>query len=90
MRAARPRERQFRWHAHCSDKWQLKCGQTEGGRGHERSWGAVGDSGHDAGTKTVTLKGTVPTATQRAAAEKVAREKAEGYKVRNLLTVVKK
>jgi len=44
----------------------------------------------DAATKTVTLKGTVPTATQRAAAEKVAREKAEGYKVRNLLTVVKK
>jgi len=38
----------------------------------------------------VTLKGTVPTATQRAAAEKVARKKAEGYKVRNLLTVVKK
>jgi len=38
----------------------------------------------------VTLKGTVPTAAQKAAAEKVAREKAEGYKVRNLLTVVKK
>jgi len=44
----------------------------------------------DADTKTVTLKGTVPTAAQKAAAEKVAREKAEGYKVRNLLTVVKK
>ena len=40
--------------------------------------------------QTVTLKGTVPTATQKAAAEKVARNKAEGYKVRNLLTVVKK
>ena len=44
----------------------------------------------DADTKTVTLKGTVPTNAQKAAAEKVAREKAEGYKVRNLLTVVKK
>ena len=41
----------------------------------------------DAGTRTVTLKGTVPTAAQKAAAEKVAREKAEGYKVHNLLTV---
>lgn len=44
----------------------------------------------DADTKTVTLKGTVPTAAQRAAAEKLAREKADGYKVRNRLTVVKK
>jgi osmotically-inducible protein OsmY len=44
----------------------------------------------DADTKTVTLKGTVPTAAQKAAAEKVARERAEGYKVRNLLTVVKR
>jgi hyperosmotically inducible protein len=44
----------------------------------------------DADTKTVTLKGTVPTAAQKAAAEKVAREKAEGYKVRNQLTVVTK
>jgi hyperosmotically inducible periplasmic protein len=43
----------------------------------------------DAATRTVTLKGTVPTAAQKAAAEKVAREKAEGYSVRNLLTVVK-
>jgi len=43
----------------------------------------------NAGTRTVTLKGTVPTAAQKAAAEKVAREKAEGYKVRNLLTVAK-
>jgi osmotically-inducible protein OsmY len=43
----------------------------------------------DAATRTVTLKGTVPTAAQKAAAEKVAREKAEGYTVRNLLTVVK-
>jgi len=44
----------------------------------------------DADTKTVTLNGTVPTAAQKAAAEKVAQDKAEGYKVRNLLTVVKK
>jgi hyperosmotically inducible protein len=44
----------------------------------------------DADTKTVTLKGTVPTAAQKAAAENVARDKAEGYRVRNQLTVVKK
>ena len=44
----------------------------------------------DAATRTVTLKGTVPTAAQKAAVEKVAREKAEGYKVRNLLTVGKR
>jgi osmotically-inducible protein OsmY len=44
----------------------------------------------DADNQTVTLKGTVPTAAQKAAAERVAREKAEGYKVRNQLTVVKK
>ena len=42
----------------------------------------------DAGARTVSLKGTVPTAAQKVAAEKVARDKAEGYKVRNLLTVV--
>jgi osmotically-inducible protein OsmY len=44
----------------------------------------------DANTKTVTLTGTVPTAAQKAAAERVARDKAEGYKVRNLLTVARK
>jgi hyperosmotically inducible periplasmic protein len=48
------------------------------------------DVGTDADTKTVTLKGTVPSAAQKAAAEKVARDKAEGYRVRNQLTVVKK
>ena len=48
------------------------------------------DVNTDADTKTVTLKGTVPTAAQKAAAEKLAQDKAEGYKVRNLLTVVKK
>jgi hyperosmotically inducible protein len=43
----------------------------------------------DDATKTVTLKGTVPSAAQKASAEKVARAKAEGYKIRNLLTVAK-
>jgi osmotically-inducible protein OsmY len=44
----------------------------------------------DSEAKTVTLRGTVPTAGQKAAAEKVAQENAEGYRVRNLLTVAKK
>ena len=44
----------------------------------------------DADTKTVTVKGTVPTAAQKAAVEKLVRDKAEGYKLRNLLTVVTK
>ena len=43
----------------------------------------------DADTKTVTLKGTVPTTAQKTAAEKVALDSAEGYTVRNLLTVAK-
>ena len=47
------------------------------------------DVGTDADTRTVTLKGTVPTAAQRTAAESVAREKAGGYRIRNLLTVAK-
>lgn len=38
-------------------------------------------------TKTVTLKGTVPTAAQKAEAERIAKEKAEGYTVINQLTV---
>ncbi|MCX6552659.1 MAG: BON domain-containing protein [Acidobacteria bacterium] len=42
----------------------------------------------DAETKTVTLKGSVPTTDQKEAAERVARDKASGYTVRNLLTVV--
>ena len=41
----------------------------------------------DPETKTVTLKGTVPNAAQKAAAERLARDMAEGYKVRNLLTI---
>jgi osmotically-inducible protein OsmY/predicted small secreted protein len=47
------------------------------------------DVDSDASTRTVSLKGTVPTAAQKAAAEKVARDKADGYSVRNLLTVAK-
>jgi hypothetical protein len=37
----------------------------------------------------VTLKGSVPTAAQKTAAEHVAHAKADGYKVRNLLTVAR-
>ena len=43
------------------------------------------DTNHD--TKTVTLRGSVPTADQKAAAERVARDKAEGYTISNQLTV---
>jgi hypothetical protein len=43
------------------------------------------DTNHD--TRTVTLKGTVPTAAQKAAAERIARDKAEGYTIANELTV---
>lgn len=39
-------------------------------------------------TKTVVLKGSVPTAQQKATAEAIARDKAEGYTVNNQLTVV--
>lgn len=38
-------------------------------------------------TKTVVLKGTVPSAEQKATAEAIARDKAEGYKIINNLTV---
>ena len=38
-------------------------------------------------SKTVVLKGTVPTAEQRTVAEQIARDKAEGYTIQNLLTV---
>jgi osmotically-inducible protein OsmY len=41
----------------------------------------------DDDTRTVTLKGTVPTAEQKSAAERIAREKAEGYTISNQLTV---
>jgi osmotically-inducible protein OsmY len=40
-----------------------------------------------ASTKTVVLKGSVPTAQQKTLAEQIARDKAEGYKVSNQLTV---
>ena len=38
-------------------------------------------------TKTVVLKGSVPTAQQKATAEAIARDKADGYTVTNQLTV---
>ena len=38
-------------------------------------------------TKTVTLKGHVPTASQKAAAERIAKEKAPDYRVVNNITV---
>ena len=40
-----------------------------------------------ADTKTVTLKGHVKTATEKARAEEIAKAKASGYRVVNLLTV---
>ena len=41
----------------------------------------------NAQTKTVVLKGTVPSDEQKAAAEAIAHDKAEGYKIVNQLTV---
>jgi osmotically-inducible protein OsmY len=43
------------------------------------------DTNHE--TRTVTLKGTVPTAAQKTDAERIARDKAEGYRIVNDLTV---
>jgi len=43
-----------------------------------------------ASTKTVVLKGSVPTAEQKATAEAIAREQAKGYTINNQLTVVAK
>ena len=43
-----------------------------------------------ASTKTVVLKGSVPTAEQRTMAEAIAREQAKGYTVTNNLTVAPK
>ena len=43
-----------------------------------------------ASTKTVVLKGSVPTAEQKAIAETIARDKAKGYTITNQLTVVPK
>ena len=39
-------------------------------------------------TKVLYLRGTVPTAAQKAAAERIARDKADGFAVRNELTVM--
>jgi osmotically-inducible protein OsmY len=44
----------------------------------------------DEATKTIHLKGTVPAAAQKAAAERIARGKAEGWKIHNMLTVARK
>lgn len=43
-----------------------------------------------ASTKTVVLKGSVPTAEQRTIAEAIARDQAKGYTINNQLTVVPK
>ena len=43
-----------------------------------------------ASTKTVVLKGSVPTAEQRTMAETIAREQAKGYNITNNLTVAPK
>jgi osmotically-inducible protein OsmY len=44
----------------------------------------------NASTKTVVLKGSVPTAEQKAMAEQIAREQAKGYRIENQLTVAPK
>ena len=41
----------------------------------------------NASTKTVTLRGQVPTASQKAAAERIAKEKAPDYRVVNNIAV---
>lgn len=41
----------------------------------------------DEGTRTIHLKGTVPTPAQKTSAERIARGKAEGWKIHNMLTV---
>ena len=43
-----------------------------------------------ASTKTVVLKGSVPTAEQRSTAEAIARDQAKGYTIANNLVVVPK
>ena len=40
-----------------------------------------------ANTKTVVLKGSVPTAQQKTIAEQIAHDKAEGYTIQNQLVV---
>src|SRR5262245_15498812 len=41
----------------------------------------------DGATKTIHLKGSVPKAAQKTAAERIARSKAEGWKIHNMLTL---
>lgn len=43
-----------------------------------------------ASTKTVVLKGSVPTAEQKTVAEAIARDQAKGYRIENNLTVAPK
>ena len=43
-----------------------------------------------ASTRTVVLKGSVPTAEQKSAAERIARDNAKGYTISNQLTVAPK
>lgn len=43
-----------------------------------------------ASTKTVVLKGSVPTAEQKSVAESIARDQAKGYRIENNLTVAPK
>ena len=43
-----------------------------------------------ADTKTVVLKGTVPTAEQKTMAETIAKDQAKGYTIKNTLTVAPK
>jgi osmotically-inducible protein OsmY len=45
------------------------------------------DVSTDSETRTVTLRGSVPTTANKAAAERIARDKAAGYRVVNLLTL---
>jgi osmotically-inducible protein OsmY len=44
----------------------------------------------DEGTKTIHLKGTVPSPAQKTSAERIARGKAEGWKIHNMLAVGKR
>jgi osmotically-inducible protein OsmY len=52
--------------------------------------GSAIDVDAEEATKTLHLKGTVPTAAQKTAAERIARDKAEGWKIHNMLTVARK
>ena len=52
--------------------------------------GSAIDVDADEATRTIHLKGTVPTPAQKTAAERIARGKADGWKIHNMLTVGKK